>query len=139
MFDFGEGPFWNLVKDIRLQVLEAGAKHGIKGVITTFCYVRGEDEAVIRHYMRRLKKHKVRFLFVHLSCRKEELLRRAAHPSRKLHRKITSPRFLRKHLEEKEFYTPISHPTTLVIDNTSLSPRKAAKMIQQHFRLKAVA
>lgn len=48
VFDFGEGPFWSLVDRYRVELIEAAAQANIPGVILTFVYAQGTDDAFVR-------------------------------------------------------------------------------------------
>ncbi len=135
VLDFGKGSFWEIVRDIRLQILEAAAKNKTEGVIVTYCYSQGEDEKDIQRYMARLKKYRVRFLFVHLHCDPQELLRRVKEPSRQKYKKIQRTTTLKALLKKKEFFTPIRHDSTISIDNTNRSPKTVARKIKKAFQL----
>jgi shikimate kinase len=139
LFEIGEGPFWKLNGDIRLKLLEAAAKNKVKGVIMTFCYVKGEDEKLLARFMRKLEKYNVRFLFVHLYCERETLLKRVKNPSRKTYKKISTRKLLISLLKKKDYYTPFAHRSTISIDNTSTSVKKVAKTVVQRFKLKGAS
>ena len=133
IFEFGEGPFFELSVRFRTDVLKAAAKHGVDGVIFTFCYVNKKDDPYMKKYLS-LKKHGVRVCAVHLLCDKKELMNRVTERSRRQYKKIHTKTTLQQSLK-RDYYTTYDYPNTLVIDNTDVSARKAAMMIKKHFKL----
>jgi hypothetical protein len=135
IFAVGEGPFWELSGKIRMQVLEEAAKYGIKGAIMTFVYAKDADDKTMRKYRRRLEKVGVRMHFVQLSCNKEELFKRVRHPSRRAFKKIHRVKTLREAMRKHDLVSEYPKSNSLQINNTNISPRKAAIMIKRHFKL----
>lgn len=135
LFDWGEKPFHDFVHRYRLELIEAAAKHRLRGVIFTFVYWRKYDDAFIRELVRRVKKHHGKVCFVQLTCDVPTLLRRVRHTSRLQFRKIRTTKKLRTMIQQKDMFSPVPYRENLVINTRSLSPVDAARIIKKHYKL----
>lgn len=133
IFDWGEGPFWELVHRYRLELLEAAARAKIPGVVFTFVYAKPDDDGFVRHVVETVEQHGGEVCFVRLACDRDELFQRLRDPSRKAFRKMKRVTMLRDLLNRYELFADVPYANNLVIDNTNLSPRKAAQLIKRHF------
>lgn len=112
LFEWRQGPFWPLVDRYRVELIEAAAEARLPGVIFTFVYARGTDDAFVRRIVEGVTRHGGRVLFVRLTCDRTELL---------LHR--------------HDLFSDVPYPGTFVIDTTTLRPGRAARLITDHFQL----
>lgn len=135
IFDWGEGPFWELVDRYRLELLGAAASANVPGVIFTFVYARGSDDEFVRRVVETVTHHGGEVCFVRLECARSELLRRLREPSRRAFHKMKRAQELRELLKRHELFGDVPYPNNLVIENTRLSPRRTARLIQEHFGL----
>lgn len=135
LFPYGSPPFVKYVERFRIELLEAAARERIPGVIFTFVYAHKEDDAVMRRWLRRLKKYRVRVVGVNLACHPRELCRRVGHPSRRSYGKIKSVTLLKSVMNRHALGKAIPFVETLEIDNTSLSPKSCARRIKAHYGL----
>jgi broad-specificity NMP kinase len=137
VFEHGSPVYRKLVVKYRTELLEAAAKAGISGVIFTFIYRdNASTNRVLRSASTRLAKSGVKSHFVRLYCDENELYKRLAKAARKKYTKITSVKVLQREYRGYELFAAVPFVKSLGIDNTHLSPRKAALMIARHYHLK---
>ena len=132
---FGTQHYWAHVHDMRMNVLKIAAKHKVKGVIYTFCYAHKLDDKNVKHMLKSLGRHDVKFFFVNLYCSKDELFKRVSSDSRKKFGKIKHRKVLTSVLKKWELFKPIPYVKNLEIDNTRMSPKMVAKKIKAHYEL----
>ncbi len=135
IFEWGEGPFWELVDRFRLELVKAATEANIPGVIFTFVYAKTHDDGFVRRIVKVVEKGGGEVCFVRLQCERKELLRRLRNPSRREFQKMNKAASLRSLLARFDLFADVPHPNNLVIDNTDLSARRAARMIADHYRL----
>ena len=135
LFDWGSKPYNELVKKYRFELLEMAAKHGVKGVITTFVYGAEADTKEMAELLRRMKRRKVKVYFVKLEASQSELERRIKHESRKVFTKIRHVKNLRDLMKKFNVRATIPVGDNLIIDTTSLSPSQVSRRIIKHFSL----
>lgn len=140
IFPFGTKEYSELTQKIRLDLLEAAAKSKVKGIIFTFVYgvetLGGKtDNQLVRTIINKLKKHEGKVLFVKLTCDEKELYRRVKEPSRNSFGKLTKANKLKAIKKEYDVDAIIPFGENLIIDNTQLSPKKAATRIRNHYKL----
>lgn len=135
LFDWGSKPYNDLVKKYRFELLEKAAKHGVKGVITTFVFGAEADNKEMSELLRRMKRLRVKVCFVKLECSQHELERRIKHHSRKEFTKIRHVKNLRDLMKKYDTRATMPVGDNLIIDTTSLPPTKVAKRVIQHFSL----
>jgi len=135
IFDYGTPEFWKAVHKYRFDLIERAARSKIKGLIFTLVYAARSDDRFIGALVSRVEKHKGKVLFVHLTCNKEELFKRVKHPSRKLFHKVKTHKELKGIVKEYDLFSNVPYRENMVIDNTKISPKKVAKLIQKHYRL----
>ena len=126
--------FWDTVKDFRINILRAAAREKVHGVIFTMCYDRN-DYSFFRRLFRTVEKEKAKVYLVHLHASLETLMKRVQNRSRKKYRKMKDPQKLVTESKKYDSYTPYPGRASLRIDNTKLSAKRVAKMIQQHYEL----
>lgn len=132
LFPWGTKEFSKLTKKFRLDMIEAGAKYGIDGMIFTFCFRPGKNDEFVKTIRNIVEKHNGKVHFVHLDCDKEELYRRVINEERKKHNKINSIEELDEIMDR---WGKISFVDNLEIDNTNLHPKEVAKIIVEKYKL----
>ena len=137
IFPMGTKIYSDLVKEIRLDLIEAAAKNRVKGMIFTFVYGvetygGGEDDKFIKNIIDRIRRFKGRVFFVKLTCNEKELRRRLKHPSRKSFGKIRKIKTLRSIGKDYNLDATVPFGKSLIIDNTKLPPKRAARIIKNH-------
>jgi hypothetical protein len=135
IFDWGQGPFFTLVDRYRLELIEAAAKADVPGLIFTFVYAKDHDDGFVKSVVGAVERHGGRVYFVRLTCERKELFRRVRALSRRRFRKMKHVKGLREWLDRYDLFNDVPYEHNLVIDNTRLSPHKAAHLIASHFRL----
>jgi hypothetical protein len=136
VFGWGTPLFSKYLTKVRLELLEAIAKDGTADFIFTYVYSDiVYDHFFIEDVKNVIEKHGGSVLFVQLICDEKVLLNRVKHASRKQHGKIKTKRMLKAVLRKHDLYARYSDHQTLTIDNTQISPRKAAILIRKHWRL----
>ncbi|HCP09011.1 MAG TPA: hypothetical protein DIT25_04405 [Candidatus Moranbacteria bacterium] len=127
VFDWGTEEFSHLNRKIRLDVFEMAAKKGISGIVFTYCFRPGRNEDFIRDVIKVVEKYQGEIHFIYLHCDENEMYKRAEHKSRKKS-KIRSAEEIKKYVH---LWGKISKDITesFEINNTDLSPKKAAQMI----------
>lgn len=135
IFDWGEGPFWELVDRYRVDLLEAAARAHIPGVIFTFVYAQQHDDNFVRRVLDTVQAHGGQVYFVRLECTKTELFRRLKAPSRRVFSKMMRRDHLQDMLTRHELFQDVPYPNNLTIDNTRVSAKKAAQIIVDYYRL----
>ena len=135
VLDWGTAEFWDTVRTYRLDLMERAAKAKRKGIILTWVYGKPFDDVALGKIVRQARKHNGKILFVHLVCDQKELFKRIKHPSRKAFGKVKSSKTLREIMQRRDIFSDVPHKPNFVIDNSKISPRKAALLIQKHYSL----
>jgi hypothetical protein len=134
-FPFGSKPFSRTVLGLRQLIIGEAARANLNGIIFTFCYARGENDAELRSIVNCVRRHKGTVSFVQLHASRKTLLTRVKSASRKQYGKIKDPKQLAERLDALNFDKPFPAQGTLRIDSGAMSATAAAKQIQTHFRL----
>jgi tRNA uridine 5-carbamoylmethylation protein Kti12 len=137
LFEFGSKPFWRLTDKYRTEMIEEAAKEGVD-TIFTFVYGKTTDDPFVRRVLRKVKAHHGTVCFVRLECGRDELERRVTSKVRKSVGKIASKRLLNQVFKKFDLDSEIPFQPSLTIDTETQSPRKAAKMIVQHYALPVI-
>jgi tRNA uridine 5-carbamoylmethylation protein Kti12 len=124
----------DLVGKYRFELIEAAAAKKVS-LIFTCVYEAPSDDKFIKEIVRRVEKHRGKVCFVQLRCSKEELIKRIKHPSRKDFRKMKKIKTLKEVMRKHDLFSAVPYANNLIIDNTSLSPGRTARMIQEYLRL----
>lgn len=135
IFDWGQGPFWELIERYRIDLLEAAAKAAILGVIFTFVYAKPHDDDFVHRVVERVQQNGGEVCFVRLKCTKRELYRRLRAASRRAFHKMRGTKALKDLLNQRELFKDVPYVNNLVIDNTRLSAKKTAQRIADHYGL----
>ncbi len=135
IFDFGTPAFAYLASLMRFKIFETACKYGLKGLIFTYCYDHPQDDKFVKKVIKVINKNGGRIRFVQLYCNKEQLFKRVGEVSRKEYNKVSTVKELKTVMKQWDLFTPIPYVNSLEIDNTRLSPLKAAQMIRDHYKL----
>lgn len=140
VFNRGNPVTNKLNQQIRNLVYKTSAENKLNGIITTFVYHHNESERekrCILEYKKTLDKLKGEIFLVRLSCDIKELRRRVIMPPRLVSTKISSVKKLEEILKNDDMTGEaiINGIKNLHIDNTDLSPEKAAQIIKSNFNL----
>ena len=128
VFPFGKNGFSELRSRLFEDLLDAACTTG-RGIVLTHAndvFWKPSFETLLRGCVDR-HRYDLRRVFLH--CREEEHARRIADPRRAKYRKIRDIALLRRLTSAGEFNQPVIHSDDVVIDTTSLSPRKAAERV----------
>jgi hypothetical protein len=134
LFDFGTKTFNRLTDKYRREMLEEAAREGVD-TIFTFVYGKPVDDEFVRDIVRRVKRHGGRVFFVRLFCTRKELARRIAKPGRRALGKLTEKKILDDLYRVYDLDSEVPLQSSLNIDTGKISPRKATRMIVQHYKL----
>ena len=136
VFDFGSAAAGRLSTRFRLEMFREAAQADLPGLIFTFVYAKGADDDFIQQVLDAVEPHGGNVLFVLLKCAEEELLRRVGQESREAFGKLRDAEEVRELCRQYELMFPVPHRASLVIDNTHLESREAARRIVDHFQLR---
>lgn len=134
VFDFGAPGFWELVRTVRLSVLDAAAEHRVPLVVMTYCYAEPEDRTTFEEFEKIVERHGGELLPVFLFCSREELLRRIGNADRVERRKATSSTGLDDFLARFDI-SPVPRDDCLKLDSEVRSAEATAEEIRRHFGL----
>lgn len=134
LFPFGSPPFSRTLRRMRRELIEEAAREGVS-LIYTYVYAAGQDDPELKDLIRRVGRHGGKVLFVKLYCAHRALHERVRHASRKRFGKIKKLATLKQAMRQYRLEATFPFAESLEIDNTALSPRKVAQIIQRHYRL----
>jgi len=137
LFDFGTQSFWHLVHKYRLEMIEEAARQRID-TIFTFVYERKIDDPFIRKILQKVERSRGTVCFVRLQCNKKELERRVTNRTRKKLGKIATKKLLNDLFRKLELNSEVPFRPNLTVDTESMSPKKTARVIAQHYALRAL-
>jgi hypothetical protein len=135
VFDFGAPGFWELVKTIRIAVLDAAAEHAVPLVVMTFVYVEPDDLPTFEQYEATVTKLGGELLPVFLSCSTEEIVRRVGNADRVARRKMASAESAREYMARHRIGA-VPRSTCLVLDSEANDADTNAEQIIRHFNLR---
>jgi hypothetical protein len=136
VFSWQHPAFWELNRDIALQVLQRAIDTKVEGVITTMVFV----PAIISLYehMRELVISQGGSIFpVELRCELEENLRRVVQPDRAAFGKMLSAETLRDGIERHAFDPPADLPGNIFLNVTHAPAAGTALLIAAHIGFEA--
>jgi shikimate kinase len=134
-FQFGTDFFWRLSERVRLEIFKAAALQKVNLIFTGAYAKYPENDAFIRQVIDEVSSRGGHVLFVQLITNKETLLKRVRARSRLKHGKVKDPGTLEELLSKHDYFSKIPYGQQLTIDNTKVSPKRAAKMIKEHYKL----
>ena len=132
VYDFGAPGFWELVREVRLSVLESAGRTNVALVVMTFVYVP-EDLVIFQQFEACVKKHDGELLPVFLDCAVDELARRIDNPDRVARKKLTSAESLRATMAEDKI-EPVPR-ACLMLNSEATDANANALAIIRHFSL----
>jgi RNase adaptor protein for sRNA GlmZ degradation len=135
IFPFGSESFWRLVHQFRIETVAEAARAGVD-LIYTFCYAKDSDDAHVRLVTKAVEENGGEIHFVLLRCERHELEKRLVNESRKRFGKLKDVGILSELLEKNDLFSTVPERESLIIENTNLSAKQAAKKIVEHFDLK---
>ena len=136
LFDFGTKTFNRLTDRYRREMLEEAARGGVDAIFT-FVYGRPVDDEFVRDIAQRVKRHGGKVFFVRLYCDRKELAERLVKPERRVLGKLTEKKILEDLYRVHDLDSEVPLQSSLSIDTGMNSPRKAARMIVQHYKLRS--
>ena len=134
IFAFGSQPFGKLVDLFRIQLITEAAIQGVD-LIHTFVYAKLHDDPYIERVIAAVEDNGGEICLVLLRCGIEQLTQRVTSESRVAIGKLATSEMLLSLHEQYDLKSPFPGRGSLVIDNTSLSPRQVAEQIIDHYRL----
>lgn len=134
IFEFGTPIFNELVNKYRIEMLEKAAKEGISTIFTS-AWIKGDHQKTADDLRFRIERNGGEVCFVYLFAPREVLLQRVDGKSRQDFGKIRDSDHLKEFLRTYEMPKEAPVSGSFKIDNTSLSPNEAAKLIRSHFKL----
>ena len=137
VFDYGQGPFMELVHSIRYLVIEAAAREGVS-LIFTFVYALDLDDEYVRQFCDLVEKHGGRVCPVQLTCDMATLEQRVVSPGRAEMEKVSTVDRLRRMFQRFEMLETVRGHESLSIDNTDVAPEDAARRLIEHYGLPVV-
>lgn len=141
-YDFIHGIFGDINTDdlnhrVRLEIFKQAVESDIPGMIFTFVYGYGLDEAFVKSVIDTVESSGGHVYFVQLICDKEMLYQRVTQESRKNFKKITDSSALDEMFKKYDILTTLPseiHPT-LVIDNTNQDAVEVSQFIKTTYLL----
>lgn len=137
LFDFGTKPFSRLTDKYRTEMIEEAAKEGVD-TIFTFVYGKSIDDPLVRRIIRKVNAHDGKVCLVRLQCNRKELERRVGSKACESLGKIATKRLLTNVFERFDLESEVPFQPSLTIDTDTLSPRRAARIIMQHYRFQPI-
>lgn len=134
VFEFGSQPFGKLVGSFRIQLITEAAIQEVD-LIHTFVYAKPHDDPYIEQVIAEVENNGGKVCLILLRCGIDELTQRVSTDSRVATGKIVTPETLLSLHERYDLVSPFPARDSLVIDNTSLSPKQVAEQIIDHYRL----
>lgn len=134
LYEFGEPKFWTLVREIREILIRAAAEDNID-TLFTFVYDAGQDDELVKKYIRIVEERGGDVLLVQLTTTPEILKKRVVEESRKKFQKMMNPDSLENWLKTYSLFSSIPGRESLTLDNSLLTPQETAQKIVQHFHL----
>ena len=147
-FEFGEGPFWDLVGEFRQRLLDEIAASELPGVVFTYCWAfnQPEEDDAVNRYVAPFRSRGLPVWFVELQATQEERLRRNETPFR-LQEKPTKRDVAtsRANLLKTDRQWQLNsdgrfdgRPDWLTLETTHLSAADTAERVVTHFQLARV-
>ena len=135
IFNSNEAGFWELVNKLRLKVFEITTRSKLKGLIFTYGDIASDNFSFVKKVIKIIEKNKGKIYIVYLFCNEKELFKRVTNSSRKKFEKTLEVKKLKQSLSKWDFHTTFPSKPTLQINNTSLSARRVAQKIKEHYKL----
>lgn len=135
VFDYGSESFGKLVDLFRVEAIREAARKNVD-LIYTFCYAKDADDPHVERILEAVEENGGEVCFVLLKADRSALDRRVVQKSRVKLGKAQSVEMIDFFHRTYDLLSPVPFRESLVIDNTRLSARKAARQIIRHFNLR---
>lgn len=135
VFDFGTPSFSKLVGMIRTAVIEEAARVELPGLVFTFVYAKGHDDAYVESLAGPVERHGGEVCFVRLSCDRATLEGRLVSAARREQGKAATLDTLNEITSRYDIFSTVPGRESLTIDNTRLPPGEAARRVVEHYAL----
>lgn len=126
--------FWHYVNKLRYDLLSLLFAKNFNAIFTMVFDSRHPDN--FKNITKFVENKNGKIFFVQLKPHKEILLKRVKGESRKRYGKLTSVKELGDSFKIFDTYGKFSHKNHLEIDNSNISPKRAALIIKKYFTLK---
>lgn len=124
---------YSLVHKIRNDVFSYCAEHNTD-LIFTFVYAGVSDDEIVKKHIDSIETNGGEVVFVKLTARREDLLKRVNNESRKKHKKLLDAEILEDFLKSNGDPS-VPFVDSLLVDTSELEPDEAVKYIVSRFRL----
>lgn len=128
-YDVSDDDLWNLYERIKLEIIKTANKKG-NNLILTEIYDSPLSDKRFEEFVDFLRKNKIKYKFVKLTCDKKEHLKRVVSKERKGTKKVNTKRFLNRIMKKGNLDADISFVKNLIINNTNLSAKQVALKIK---------
>lgn len=133
VFPRGSEPWGRLLRDIRRQVFVEAARQDVDLIFTSALRSANPDYVeTVRTTLELVRAAGGSFLFVRLTCDRDELVARVQTDARRARGKLTDPAVV---LELYDLDATLPFEPQLAVDTTPLSPSRVADLIARHFAL----
>ena len=120
---------------LRKNLIRYAIKMEVPSLIFTTCYVANtEGKRYFKDIIKIVEKSGGKIYFVKLITSEKVLCKRVVREDRKVFGKFRNPVEMKKFLHKHRCYDSIQYKNSLEIDNTKLSAKKVAKMINNRFK-----
>lgn len=134
LYDYGDPRYEEVLWGVRLMVMKSAAVHDVPGLIFTWAYSHPDFQPLLDRVDETLAPFDAEILMVHLKTSQDELERRVVSEERRQAGKICTVAHLRQQQTRKN-HVEIPGRTALVVDNTSMTPERAASVIAEALEL----
>ncbi len=136
IFDSKDDYYWKVGDELKWRIIEAAAKHTIRGVIFTMVYANVKGSYRLPKKIKTvMEKNKGKVYFVRLKCEEKKLLQRVRNRSRRSFGKISSRIKLKEFMKKYNPHAKLPFKNQLVINNTKTPAKEVAKQIKKHYKL----
>jgi len=135
LYEWGSAKYWDHLREVRETLLANLAKDNVN-VIFTYVYAAGEDEQTMERMFKQVEDNGGEVLMVQLKTSVEKLKERIVQDDRKQFKKISETATLESWLTQYKLFEAYPERNNLVIDNTKMTPVKAAKLIVEKYSLR---
>jgi RNase adaptor protein for sRNA GlmZ degradation len=125
---------WDLYEEIKINIIKYAKKEGVNLVLTEI-YNKPRSNERIKEFLKEIKKLKVNYKFVKISCSEKELLKRVEKLDRKNTKKLNSKKEYKEIMKNSNLNSEIDFVKNIVIDSTNISAKEVAKKIKKSMKL----
>lgn len=131
--DTADDDLWDLYEEIKVDILKTAKKKDVDVVITDI-YNNPISNERFEEFIDELRKAKIPYKFVKLTCDKSAHLKRVSNEERKNTKKVSSIKLINKIMKKSDLDSEIPFVKNLVIDNTNLSAKQVAMKIKKELK-----